>query len=196
MKLSQLIPGVLLVALAGCQSSLYNFDDPLDNPRSVPPPGSVFVLNEALTFPPNHSRNNIQNGKILGPGRVNRYVPSCQFYLYDSKESLKTTRTIEPDRFEVTRASQSIEYYVKSQSVEVAAAGVGFNTAYFRTIDDDMGPVPMKTTMRVHSDKQPQVHEISCTRADDAWLRNYVSVNEIIATLGDVATLVLPEAVK
>lgn len=185
---------IALTSLAGCESVSLTYDDPMDNPYSVPPPGSVIVLNEPLTFPPNHSRNNIQNGKILGPGRVNLYAPSCQFYLYDSRESLKTTRTIEPDRFEVTRSSQGVEY-VQAKPVEVAAAdmSVGFNTAYMRLrYDDDRGPVKMKTTMRVSSEKQPQVHEINCSMYDDLWMRSYVSVNQIIETLGDVATLELP----
>lgn len=201
MKLPHLLLGTLCIGLAACQSIPTSYDDPLDNPRSVPPPGTIIELNQALTFNPNSSRSRVQNGRAIGTARYDRFTPWCEFYLYDSRESLKTTRTLEPDRFEVVKSSQGIEY-VNAQTVDVAAVGFGIGVGvgvgaplYSNPFyDDDVGPVTMKTTMRVRSDRQPQLHEISCSRMDDAWLRNYVSVNQIIKTLGDVATLKLPVA--
>ncbi len=200
MKLSHLLTSALCFGLAACQSTPVHYDNPLDNPRSVPPPGSVIELKQALTFQPNSSRNRVQHGQALGNGRFDRYSPWCEFYLYDSRESLKTARTLAPDRFEVVQSGQGIEY-VQARSLDVAAVsfgmGVGFGSPYYANpFHDDVGPVRMKTTMRVRSDKQPQLHEISCSIMDDAWLQNYVSVNQIIKTLGEVATLHLPASMQ
>ena len=197
MKKSLSLTAALSLTVTACQPGPYQFTDPLDNPRGMLAPGSVIELNQPLTFYPNSSRARVQNGKALGQSRYNMYTPSCEFYLYDTKESLATTRILEPDRFEVVSTYQGVDY-VSAKPVEVAGrVGVGVGVprvggAYY----DDIGPVPFKTSMRVRSDRQPQLHEINCTAMDDLWTRNYVSINQIIQTLGEVATVHMAKPVS
>jgi hypothetical protein len=43
--------------------------------------------------------------------------------------------------------------------------------------------------MKLQSEKQPQLVELKCAVYADPVLSNFVSVNEIQKTLGDIATL-------
>ncbi len=196
MKLLRWIP-LLILPLAGCQSNPLSYATPYDNPYNLLPPGTVIELHQTLTFSPNNSRSNIQNGKAIGQGRYDRFHPMCQFYLYESKAALKSARSIEPDRFTVIKSSQNIDYAL-AEPIEVAFVSVGFGgPIYFGgPFDDDAGLRTMKTTMRLHSEKQPQVHELRCVVDNDPYLRKFVTINQMIKTLGEVATLHLPEVVQ
>ena len=196
MKLLRWMP-LLILPLTGCQSSSISYETPSDNPFNLLPPGTVIELNQTLTFSPGNSRSNIQNGKAIGQGRYDRFQPMCQFYLYESKEAMKVSRSIEPDSFTVIKSSQNIDY-VLAEPIEVAFVSIGFGGPRYRhdPFDDDIGTRTMKTTMRLRSEKQPQVHELRCNRDDDPYLRNFVTINEMIKTLGEVATLHLPVAAQ
>lgn len=194
MQTQHLIFCLTLSLFAGCQSVPINYATPYDNPRNVLPSGTVIELNQALIFSPNNSRSNIQNGVAIGKSRYDRFRPMCQFYLYESKDAMKKIRTIEPDHFTVVKSGQSMDYTL-AEPLEVAfvSIGVGGGPLYFGgPFDDDAGTRTMKTTMKLHSDKQPQVHELRCVMDDDPYLRNFVTINQMIETLGDVVTLHLP----
>ncbi len=182
----------LLLPLSACQYENYVYETPYDEPWSVPTRGSIVELNQTLTFSPGSSRVYIQNGTVSNRRGIDDYRPWCQFYLYESKDELKHSRTIEPDRFTITRASQNVGY-VQATPFDVAAVGIGagFGSSlmYAR---DEMGAQTLATTMRLKSEKQPQVHELICAVSDDVRRENFVSVNKIQATLGNVATLHQP----
>jgi hypothetical protein len=191
MKLVHWLP-LLLLPLVGCQSNLANtgnYATPYDNPYNLPPPGAVIELHQTLSFSPGNSRSNIQNGKAIGQGRYDRFKPMCQFYLYESKEALKLSRTIEADSFTITKSFQRIDYTL-AKPIEVAFVSVGGPRLF--PYDDDPGLRTLKTTMRLRSEKQPQVHELRCMVDEDPYSRRYVTINQMIKTLGDVATLHLP----
>jgi len=196
MKLLHWIP-LLILPLSGCQTAPLHYATPYDNPYNLPPAGTVIELHQPLSFSPGNSRSNIQNGATIGHGRYDRFNPMCQFYLYESKDQLKVARTIEADTFTIIQSSQHMDYtHVKpllTEPVQVAAVGIGIGGPIFVTpFDDDIGLVTMQTTMRLRSDKQPQVHELRCMIDDDPYLRRFVTINQMIKTLGEVATLHVP----
>jgi len=181
MKPTHAIAAIILLFLSACQIAPLTYD----NPRSVPPPGSVIELNQALEFSPGSSRSNIQGGEALGSsGKYNRFQPWCQFYLYESREAMKKPRTIEPDTFTVIGARQEIDYTL-SRPVDVASLGIG-------GFGEGADVRPLTTIIRLKSDKQPQVHELRCSKTDDPQQLNFLSVDMIRTTLGDIATLHLP----
>jgi hypothetical protein len=191
MKFLYWIP-LLILPLTGCQSNLANtgsYATPYDNPYNLPPPGTVIELHQALSFSPGNSRSNIQNGAGIGQGRYDRFQPMCQFYLYESKEAMKARRTIEPDSFTIIKSFQRIDYTL-AKPVEVAFVSVGGPRLF--PYDDDPGLRTLETTMRLRSEKQPQVHELRCMMDNDPYSRRFVTINQMIETLGDVATLHLP----
>ncbi len=193
MKTQHLMLCLTLALFASCQSTPNSYKTPYDNPHYAPPPGSVIELHQDLKFSPNISRSNIQNGVALGSKSYDRFQPMCQFYLYESKEVMRKARSIEPDSFTVIKSSRSLDYTLL-EPVKVAYGG---GPLYFGDMfDDEMGTRTMITTMRLRSETQPQVHELRCLMDDDPYLQNYVTINQMIKTLGGVATLHLPEVTK
>lgn len=188
MKILRSLSLGLLLPLAGCQIDNYTYETPYDEPWRVPAKGTIIELKQALTFSPGSSRIYIQDGVISSRRGVDDYRPWCQFYLYESKDDMKHPRTIEPDQFTVVRASQNV-LYVQFKPVTVATVGVGSPYMFAR---DDVGAQTLATTMRLKSNKQPQVRELICATTDDARRENFVSVNKIQATLGNIAELTLP----
>ncbi len=178
----------LLLPLAGCQIDNYTYETPYDEPWRVPAKGTVIELKQPLTFSPGSSRIYIQDGVISSRRGVDDYRPWCQFYLYESKEDMKHARTIQPDQFTVVRASQNVKY-VQFKPVDVAAVGIG---SPYMFAQGEVGAQTLATTMKLTSSKQPQVQELICATSDDARRQNFVSVNKIQATLGDIAELHLP----
>lgn len=192
MKILRLLSLGLLLPLAGCQYGNYNYETPYDEPWRVPAIGTIVELKQPLTFSPGSSRIYIQDGQVSTRRGVDDYRPWCQFYLYESKEDMKHTRTIEPDTFTVIKSSQNVEY-VQLQPLTVAAIGIGVGMGSSYMFDrDDAGPQTLATKMRLTSSRQPQVRELICATSDDMRRDNFVSVNKIKATLGDIATLSLP----
>lgn len=191
MKTQNLLFCLIFSLLAGCQSIPASYETPYDNPHVLPPPGTVIELHQSLAFVPNNSRSNIQNGKAIGASRYDRFQPRCQFYLYESQDVMKKARTIEPDRFTVTKSFQKV-IFASAKSLEVAYVSVGV-PIYGGPFDDSVGSRTMRTTMRLHSDKQPQVYELRCMKDDDPYLQSWVTINQMIKTLGEVATLKIPE---
>lgn len=180
----------LLVPLAGCQYDNYVYETPYDEPWSVPAKGTVIELNQPLTFSPGSSRVYIQDGAISNRRGVDDYRPWCQFYLYESKEDMKHPRTIVPDRFTITGAAQNVEF-VQLEPIAVAAVGIGVGSSYMFA-QDEAGAQTLATKMKLSSSKQPQVQELMCATTDDVRRQNFVSVNKIQVTLGDIATLHFP----
>ena len=103
---------------------------------------------------------------------------------------MKQERSIQADEFVVERASQGVGF-VMAKPIHVASFGIGIGSPY-QTVVDDVGAQTLSTTMRIKSENQPQVRELQCSTTDDALRQNFVSINQIQETLGNVATLRLP----
>ncbi len=186
MKLHYLLLFLIAPLLAGCQTSAFTYENPNDNPRRVPPVGSVVILNQPLQFRVGSSRSYVQYG-VAQTGGVNNREPYCMFYLYEPSEALKQERTIQPDQFTVIKSFRAAEFASVKPVVQAAVILPSANGPSARTLT---------TTLRLKSELQPQVHDLKCSVFGEANLYDFVSINQIIETLGDVATLQLPAATQ
>ena len=186
MKLHYLLLFLIAPLLAGCQTPAFNYENPNDNPRRVPPEGSVVVLNQPLQFRVGSSRSYVQFG-VAQTGGVNIREPYCMFYLYEPSEALKQERTIQPDQFTVIKSFQASEFASVKPVVQAAV---------IRRSGDGPSAQTLATTLRLKSELQPQVRDLKCSVFGEANLYDFVSINQIIETLGDVATLQLPAATQ
>ena len=117
---------------------------------------------------------------------MNIRQPYCLFYLYEPAAALKHERTVQPDRFTVTRATQGAEHASVKPIVQARAV------LPMSDIADGASAQTLTTTVRLNSEKQPRVRELRCSIFGEANLYDYVSLNQIIQTLGDVVTLEIP----
>lgn len=154
--------------------------DPYDNPRSKVPEGSSVQLHQALSFYPGYSRSFIQFGRAVTHEQIEEREPYCQFVRYEPPLALTTLRSMQVDEFIVTRSTKQKELAMAGISLLVS---IGWKGLLER---DDMY---LSATMKLFSAKQPEVVELKCTvyAAPDPW--NCLSVNQIKATLGSIATL-------
>ena len=178
---------LVLALLSGCQSLSY--EDPHDDPKSMPPVDSVVVLNQTLEFRVGSSRSYIQHGVAMGENKVNIRQPYCLFYLYEPASALLQPRSIEADRFTVTRSNQGASF----ASIKPIRQAV---YVPFGDVADGGGPSAqtLTTTLRLRSETQPQVHELQCSVFGERYYYGFVSVNQIIETLGDIVSLQFPDA--
>lgn len=186
MKLHYLLLLLIAPLLAGCQTSAFTYENPNDDPHRVPPKGSVVILNQPLHFRVGSSRSFVQYG-VAQAGGVNSRNPYCMFYLYEPSEALKQERTIQPDQFTVIKSFQATSF---ASVKPIVQAAVILPSA------DGPSAQTLTTTLRLKSELQPQVHDLKCSVFGEANLYEFVSINEIIQTLGDVATLQLPTATQ
>ncbi len=172
--------------IAGCQS--LNQPANFDSPRSKPAVGTSVQLNQTLTFLPGTSRTYIQNGQKQTFSGIDEREPWCQFYRYEPAAALQTIRTVQPDSFIVKHSSQKMEL-VELEPVKVAASMLIIPSM----LDHDVNARTLSTIMKIRSYKQPEIVELKCAVFDDPFHGNFVSVSQIIKTLGSVVTLKFDE---
>lgn len=107
------------------------------------------------------------------------------FFLHEPRKATKQRRIIEPEQFAVIRSFQRMDagLYVLAKPIQVASNSFMFSG------NGNSGPKSMMTIMKLQSEKQPQLVELKCAVYADPVLSNFVSLNEIQKTLGDIATL-------
>ena len=185
MQAARLLAYFLFIVLAGCQTP---YENAHDNPRSKPAVGTVLDLHQHILFSRGWSRSYVQHGKAYTFRSINLYEPWCRFYLNEPRKAMKQRRVIDPDQFAVIRSFQRMDtgLYALAEPIQVAA-----NSFMFSGNEDggDFGPKSMMTIMKLQSTKQPQLVELKCAVYADPVLSNFISVNDIQKTLGDIATL-------
>ena len=170
-----------LLMLAGCQSLTLDY---YQTPGQLPPAGSSIELHQTLEFQVGYSRSFIQFGKAINFEQLRVRYPHCLFYRYEPPEALQTLREVQPDRFVITDAWVS---------TDLAAGLPVFSGSMIKTLGGFDGDGPssqtLTTTMRLESPAQPEIIELRCSIFTIPYLNNYLTLDEIINTLGEVATL-------
>lgn len=163
--------------LAGC--AWQNNPSP-DSPYFTVPTGSVLELTRPLTIPADRVSIHIQNGEVSSYSAVNRYYPFCKLEMRDRDDD---ARVLEPDKFVVTRVSQSVWMVRAPASVQVAAAG-----RLAGLLDSDDGPMAaeMSTELFLGSSRQPDVYRLTCTHWDKPSFPRHLTINQIRDTLADL----------
>ena len=170
--------GVMI--LSSCRSTSYT--DPFDRPGSIVPVGSVLRLNQTLNFQPGYSRSFIQFGKAVTFGQIDERDPYCQFERYEPPVALTSLRSVQPDEF-IVIASSNWEEFVRAGSDISLMVSIGWKAMFDR---DDLN---LSLKMKLQSARQPEIVALKCTvyAQPDYW--NYLSVNQVKATLGAIVTL-------
>jgi hypothetical protein len=170
-----------LVLVTGCASSVkYDTSTFVTLPRV----GTLIKLNRELAGR-SGARIFLQYGHQLSFREVAKLDPYCQFYVHRPSSELRKPLLIAPDTFVVHRVYRLREF-VSSGAVQVAdgaAAGRAFRDRSERT---------MSTVMEVVSDKQPAVTRLICSRWADPQPMHYLSIDEIVMSLGEIAEFIPP----
>lgn len=147
-----------------------------DSPNTILPVGSTIVLEQPLSVPAQMVSFWIQNGKRTD--RRNVYHPACKLEMWTRA---KEDRTVEPDRFRVTRVSRDWT--------------VGANDSPYRKVSkDDGGPslLVMDTIIYLKSERQPDVYRLTCEHWDIPPNPVHLTINEIASALRGVMRIEIP----
>ncbi len=181
LNLKNLIAGVLVLGLVGCAATdRPNYSSPYTTPRV----GTIIQLKQELSVR-NGVRIYLQDGYQLTWSELEKQEPYCQFYVMRSRAELRQPLTIEPDTFVVESVFRRKDS-VAIEGIQVASDGGESE------VDHDSSQRTMSTYMELSSDKQPNVTRLICSRWADPLLRNHVSVDQIISSLGEIAQFRAP----
>lgn len=164
--------------LQGC-SSLTASD--FSSPYTTPEVGTMIQLNQELSVQ-RGVRIYLQDGYQKDFGDVAKLEPYCQFYALRSRDEIRKPFTIKPDTFVV--------YKVFRQKDSVALEGLQIASEGEADFDHDSSQRTMSTYMELSSDTQPNVKRLICSQWADPASRFHVSVDEIKASLGDIAQFI------
>ena len=84
--------------------------------------GTLLELREPLPFRADRSRIFLQEGEVVKHGRLNRFVPHCNF---ESTKLAKQGDVIEPDRFRIVRVTEGLDHVVMFQGALLASGAEG-----------------------------------------------------------------------
>jgi hypothetical protein len=174
---------LLLVLLLSACAQREMVNDDLDYAYNLPPVGSTLVLKRPLTVPAGEVRIFLQRGELFSKADFDRYEPSCSLEL---RKLAEVARTIQPDRFIVTRVQRLMQ-----QVVSAPLRNGGLMKAAF----EDSGGKPMVVHgyhLWLGSDTQPDVMRMTCRGFfDDINRAEPPSLNDVMESLGDFADLEL-----
>jgi len=155
----------------------------------IPLQGSILELHQDVVIPPGRTRVFFQQGR-LSYG-INEYKPHCQLRVRDISAQ---PQPVHADRFTIDKVFGSVDQIVGNGSIQLAAVGV---TVIAGGGGNGNGNGESRQTyfyfMELQADKQPHVTYFVCGGVlDDPPLANYPTIQEIRASLGGYATLILP----
>ncbi len=170
--------GVILILLAPGSLSAFGFGTSTAS-RSIGP-GDEVVLNQSIQVK-SGARIYLQFGQVSTRAALQHREPFCYFFAYRDPSVIDTGLTIHPDRFTVTRVHRRIEYSQgRRDFVQYATT---------RLMDDSAEN--LMTRIQMTSKAQLHIRELKCGIFAVPLERNYLSLAEIQATLGDLVSLKL-----
>jgi hypothetical protein len=171
-----------VVALSGCSGSI---SQALERTGQVVPSGSRLILHQNLEVRPGRDRVSIQGGKVFKFGSPSLGKPLCRLIIDDFDQ---TSRTIAPGEFLVKRVSFYNEDWTYTTGLRLQLA-----TLYLSG-GTSGGPTWMVywTIMHLRSASQPRVKTLRCGELNDPTIARPLTVEQVRATLGNLATLETP----
>ncbi len=156
--------------------------------RHRPFQGGTLVLHQDMVFPAGRTRIYLQAGSP-GPG-VNEFQPHCQLEI---NTLAPVPQRVVADHFTITGISTRSDRMVEARALQLAAtAGLSAVGAFFANGDSGESRQMEAYLFHLHSDSQPDVRLLLCGGAfDDPGRARRPSVQEMMAALGKVATLIL-----
>jgi hypothetical protein len=153
----------------------------------IPIQGWILELHQNVVIPPGRTRVFFQGGRQLNA--INEYEPHCQLRVRDLSEQ---PQTVEADRFTIDRVFGNFGEIVHNDRIRLAAAGV---TGVAMGGGDGNGENRLIYFyfMGLHADRQPYVTYLVCGGAsEEPALARYPALQDIHASMGGYATLILP----
>jgi len=174
---------LLLPALPGCSGLVPDY--------SGEDSGYRLILNQQVRVPAERTRVFIQGGRVTGTA-FDSYEVSCNL---EVRKLADHERRIEPDTFVVTRVQEFFEEVADTGWRPVQLASLELAGAAF---DSSPADIFRGWHFWLHSDRQPDVMRLTCRGVFAApWEARTPDYGEIVATLGEVATLQpLAEAIQ
>jgi hypothetical protein len=168
--------------LSGCAPQLVRED--AGGAWTQIPPGSTFTLNRPVQVPEDQARVFFRGGRVLSSGA--NMGPSCGLEV--RAISRDGPQTVAAQTFRITRMER---YWTQVASLGVPASRqVRFQLA---SAQDGGGGTPMIQEgyhFWLGADADPNVMRVTCLgMLDDMWRSRPITLHEIRAALGDLATL-------
>ena len=167
----------------GCQNLVVQ-DTTAD--EYVPLTGGSVVLHEDLTIPPGTAHVYLQRGYVARAR--NLYDTSCSFEVSAVVEEPQILRA---GRFAIVGAGIGRDEYLTAAPAQVAALGFGFGVGGLWVGRDDGAAMVMYViVMRLESQDQPNVRNLTCRSAmDDPARVERLTLQDMQGALGPIATL-------
>jgi len=145
------------------------------------PAGSQIIVNKKLKIEANNGRVYIQAGKIIEHNKKDQYKPHCWIL---SWKVLDVPQFIDTDTFSVTASRRLEELVLRTTPIKLAA----------NTSDKDLiilslasiTAIEQKTILDIHSDKQPDIRQLTCSYWDDPVGASPLTLTQIQDALGDI----------
>jgi hypothetical protein len=182
----------LVAAVSACQRIVPAGDQ---SPRFALPPDSVLELHRTVEVPRGQYNAYIQYGEVSAAVE-SRYESYCYLRVMRSKSALANPFTIEPGEFRLVGKDlrkDNIAGYghgIRVGGVWVASAVTPVRlTGVFMDSADGGSNRYLNTVMALESATQPEVSSLVCGVFADPSLGRHLSLEQIRAVLGDVATI-------
>ena len=153
----------------------------------IPIQGWVLELHQNVVIPSGRARVFFQEGRLVYA--VNEYKPHCQLVVRDISEQ---PRDVHAGRFAIDRVFGSTDEFVSNDRILLAANGA----AVVADGGDGGGErfLIFLYHLQLHDDRQPHVTYLVCGgAAEEPFLARYPTIQDIHASLGKYATLIVPE---
>jgi len=153
----------------------------------IPIQGWTLELHRNVVIPSGRTRVFFQEGRLVYA--VNEYNPHCQLTVRDLSEQ---PQDIHAGRFSIGRVFGTTDEFVSNGRTLLAAAGA----AVVADGGDGGGErfLIFLYHMELHDEKQPHVTYLVCGgAAKEPFLARYPTIQDIRDSLGEYATLILPE---
>jgi len=181
---------LLALLLAACQSAGFRFSE--DSPHYPPPVGTRVILHQPLTIPPGHASTYVQFGRTMRFAEVDQYHAHCRFEVNRVGSS---EQTVMPDEFRATRTElEQRDSVRRGETTRLAAAGAPRVLAAAGRNSGSMGVIVYVTRMKLHSDRQPEVLRLDCGHWSTDPHDEFLTLNQIRATLRPLMSVQLPAA--
>ncbi len=154
----------------------------------TPIQGWILELHQNVVIPSERTRVFFQEGRLLYA--VNEYKPHCQLRVRDISEQ---PQAIHADRFTIDKVFGSIDEIVSNDHTLLAVAGATVIVGGGGNGNGESRLIYFYF-MKLHADKQPHVTHLVCGGAlEEPFLADYPTLQDIYISMGDYATLILPE---
>lgn len=157
-----------IIVLTACQATVTGRGVP-EGPEQVRS-GDVVKLKREIIISASKASMTLQNGQIQGAS-IDRFNASCRFVM---QQIMQTSQKVMPDEFIIT----NVRYWEDF-------GGFGYRKPL-------SGPefIKYEIEMRLHSDRQPNIHSLTCKHDDEDVYGRHLRLSEMQQALGEFAQII------